>query len=122
MEEDSVRAVAQSLAPGEFQTLLAFVITGRSSLSGPCLLLPFPQECPQSFSVRSLQVHPLPRFQHSFVGAFITALYHIVLKLLVYPTLLVDVGFPGGASCLRDEGLIPGLGRSPGGGQSVPLQ
>ena len=40
-----MRAVAQSLAPGEFQTLLAFVITGRSSLSGPCLLLPFPQEC-----------------------------------------------------------------------------
>ena len=56
------------------------------------------------------------------MGVFITALYYIVLKLLVYPTLLVDVGFPGGAGRLTDEGLIPGLGRSPGGGQSDPLQ
>ena len=56
MEEDSVRAVAQSLALGEFQTLLAFVITGKSSLSGPWLLLPAPPGNPQSFSVRSLQV------------------------------------------------------------------
>ena len=39
--------------------------------------------------------------------------------------------FPGGASCqepacqaedLRDAGLIPGSGRSPGGGRGNPLQ
>ena len=42
-----------------------------------------------------------------------------------------DLGFPGGASGkelpanageVRDVGSIPGLGRSPGGGNGIPLQ
>ena len=38
------------------------------------------------------------------------------------------MGFPGGSDCkesfcnVEDLGLIPGLGRSPGGGHSNPLQ
>ena len=41
---------------------------------------------------------------------------------------LVSLGFPGGsdgkesACSVRDPGLIPGLGRSPGEGNSNPLQ
>ena len=40
----------------------------------------------------------------------------------------VFLGFPGGSDCkesacnARDPGLIPGLGRSPGGGHGNPLQ
>ena len=40
----------------------------------------------------------------------------------------VFLGFPGGsdgkesACIVRDPGLIPGLGRSPGGGHGNPLQ
>ena len=29
---------------------------------------------------------------------------------------------PANAGDIRDSGLIPGLGRSPGGGQGIPLQ
>ena len=41
-------------------------------------------------------------------------------------TKVIAQGFPGGASGkeprdLRDAGLIPGLGRSPGGGHGNPL-
>ena len=42
---------------------------------------------------------------------------------------LAILGFPGGASgkeptcqCRRREGLVPGLGRSPGGANGLPLQ
>ena len=40
----------------------------------------------------------------------------------------IDMGFPGGSdgkepTCnVRDQGLIPGLGRSPGEGTGYPLQ
>ena len=49
----------------------------------------------------------------------------------IWQFLRVSKGFPGGASGkippvnaedLRDAGPIPGLGRSPGGGHSNPLQ
>ena len=52
------------------------------------------------------------------------------MRLTNYHT-IHKVGFPGGASgkgpacqCRRlsDMGLIPGLGKSPGGGQGNPLQ
>ena len=45
------------------------------------------------------------------------------IKDLLYWSLM---GLPGGASAnagdARDEGRIPGLGRSPGGGKGNPLQ
>ena len=42
--------------------------------------------------------------------------------------MLVFLGFPGGSDCkastlnAEDLGLIPGLGKSPGGGRGNPLQ
>ena len=48
-----------------------------------------------------------------------------------WPLVAVRVGFPSGASGkepatnagdIRDMGLIPGLGRSPGGGHGSPFQ
>ena len=121
MEEDSVRAVAQSLALSEFQTLLAFVITGMSLLSGPCLLLPPPPGMPPELLCEVSTGSSPTVFPAQFCGCvYYSPLPHCVET--VYPTLLVYVSFPGGASRLRDKGSIPESGRSPGGGQSDPLQ
>ena len=50
-------------------------------------------------------------------------LLRIIIQLLI-----ISWGFPGGSDCkestcsVGDLGLIPGLGRSPGGGHGNPLQ
>ena len=65
-------------------------------------------------------------FKTKTVGAFIPSLHYLKELNLELPAGLV--GFPGGSdgkesACdAGDLGLIPGLGRSPGGGNGTPLQ
>ena len=52
----------------------------------------------------------------------------LLSKILIYTFIYQDMGFPGGSdgkesACnAGDLGLIPGLGRSPGGGNGHPLK
>ena len=42
--------------------------------------------------------------------------------IVTYQVALVVKNLPANAGDARDAGLIPGLGRSPGGGRGIPLQ
>ena len=49
-------------------------------------------------------------------------MYVITLKVLGFQVALVVKNPPANAGDVRDMGLIPGSGRSPGGGHENPLQ
>ena len=47
---------------------------------------------------------------------------YLYLTTLISQVALVVKNLPASAGGVRDEGSIPGLGRSPGGGHGNPLQ
>ena len=50
-------------------------------------------------------------------------MYHVICSLKSLPLVaLVVKNLPANARDIRDAGLIPGLGRSPGGGNGNPLE